>query len=279
MAEDLRTVELKVAGMTCVMCAKTIEYSVKDLDGTTDAEVNLGNETVRVEYDPSRLELADLEKAVTDVGYEVVHDRVTIKVGGMTCAMCVTAIEDALKRLDGITGASVNLSSEKAYITYNPYMTTVSEMKKAILDAGYQYLGIEGEEEDLEQIAREKELKGKRNRIIIGSITGAILMVLRHVPTGIPPKYLMMVIAVPVFVYLSYPIFLAAYRALKNRNLNMDVMYSMGIGVAFTSSILGTFSIIFKPSGGPSSSEGAYQFDIESIGKSRVSGSYLRVLV
>ena len=246
MTEAMRKVELKVAGMTCAMCAKTIEHSLQELDGTTDAEVNLGNETVRVEYDPSRLKLADLEKAVTDVGYEVVHDRVTIKVGGMTCVMCVGTIEDALKRLDGILDANVNLSSEKAYIIYNPYMTTVSEMKKAILDAGYQYLGIEGEEEDLEQIAREKELKGKRNRIIIGSITGAILMVLGHVPTAIPPAYLMMAISVPVFVYLSYPIFLAAYRALKNRNLNMDVMYSMGIGVAFVSSILGTFNIILS---------------------------------
>ncbi|MHC1575010.1 MAG: heavy-metal-associated domain-containing protein, partial [Candidatus Methanogasteraceae archaeon] len=233
MAEDIRTIELKVAGMTCAMCAKTIEYSLLDLDGTTDAEVNLGNETVRVEYDPQQLKLADLEKAVTEVGYEVVHERVTIKVGGMTCAMCVETIEDALKRLDGILDANVNLSSEKAYVTYNPDITTVSGMKKAISDAGYQYLGIEGEEDDLEQIAREKELKGKRNRIIIGSVTGALLMIIERVPTGIPPAYLMMVISVPVFVYLSYPIFLAAYRALKNRNLNMDVMYSMGIGVAF----------------------------------------------
>ena len=246
MAEDIRTIELGVAGMTCAMCAKTIEHSLLDLDGTTDAEVNLGNETVRVVYDPAQLKLADLEKAVTDVGYEVVHDRVAIKVGGMTCAMCVGTIEDALKRLDGITDANVNLSSEKVYITYNPDMTTVSEMKKAISDAGYQYLGVEGEEDDLEQIAREKELKGKRNRIIIGSITGAILMVIGRVPTGIPPAYLMMAISVPVFVYLSYPIFLAAYRALKNRNLNMDVMYSMGIGVAFVSSILGTFKIILS---------------------------------
>jgi len=246
MAEDIRTIELKVAGMTCAMCAKTIEYSLLDLDGTTDAEVNLGNETVRVEYDPQQLKLADLEKAVTEVGYEVVHERVTIKVGGMTCAMCVETIEDALKRLDGILDANVNLSSEKAYVTYNPDITTVSGMKKAISDAGYQYLGIEGEEDDLEQIAREKELKGKRNRIIIGSVTGALLMIIERVPTGIPPAYLMMVISVPVFVYLSYPIFLAAYRALKNRNLNMDVMYSMGIGVAFVSSILGTFKIILS---------------------------------
>jgi len=67
MNESVKSVELKVAGMTCAMCAKTIEHSIKDLDGTTDTEVNLGNETVRVEYDPEQLKLADLEKAVTDV--------------------------------------------------------------------------------------------------------------------------------------------------------------------------------------------------------------------
>jgi Cu+-exporting ATPase len=65
MAGDIRTIELKVAGMTCVMCAKTIKHTLQDLDGTTDAEVNLGNETVRVEYDPTQLKLADLEQAVT----------------------------------------------------------------------------------------------------------------------------------------------------------------------------------------------------------------------
>jgi len=54
----------------------------------------------------------------------------------------------------------------------------------------------------------------------------------------------MFLIALPAFIYLSYPIFNAAYRSLKNRNLNMDVMYSMGIGVAFFSSILGTFNVL-----------------------------------
>jgi len=56
----------------------------------------------------------------------------------------------------------------------------------------------------------------------------------------------MLVVSTPVFVYVSHPIFTAAYRALKNRNLNMDVMYSMGAGVAFVSSILGTFNIILS---------------------------------
>jgi len=58
--------------------------------------------------------------------------------------------------------------------------------------------------------------------------------------------YLMLIFTTPVFTYISYPIFKAAYRSLKNRNLNMDVMYSMGISVAFISSVLGTFEIMLS---------------------------------
>ncbi|HNX40311.1 MAG TPA: copper-translocating P-type ATPase, partial [Methanothrix sp.] len=54
----------------------------------------------------------------------------------------------------------------------------------------------------------------------------------------------MLILSAPVFVYVSRPIFRAALRSLANRNLDMDVMYGMGIGVAYGSSILGTFGIV-----------------------------------
>ena len=47
-------------------------------------------------------------------------------------------------------------------------------------------------------------------------------------------------------MFISYPIFIAAYRSLKNRNLSMDVMYAMGIGVAFVASVLGTVGILSR---------------------------------
>ncbi len=59
--------------------------------------------------------------------------------------------------------------------------------------------------------------------------------------------YLFLIISIIPFIYVSYPIFLAAYRSLKNKNLDMDVMYSMGIGVAYGASILGTFNIVLTP--------------------------------
>lgn len=242
--------EIKVSGMSCAMCSSAIENSLKEVEGVTDAQINLGTEKATVEYDADKVKLSELEDAIENAGYGVINEKVVIKIGGMTCAMCVKAIEDGLGKLDGISSVNVNLSSEKAYITYNPKMVTIEDMKNAVEDIGYQYLGIEGEEaEDLEEKVRIQDLKDKKNRMIVGFGVSIPLMLLMYfnIMLPIPMHYFMLIVSIIPFIYVSYPIFSAAYRALKNRVLNMDVMYSMGIGVAFGSSILGTFNIVLTP--------------------------------
>ena len=245
MSEQHKKAELKISGMTCATCAVTIEKSLKNLTGVIHATVNLGSETATAEYDATTVSLPELEQAITQAGYDVIHDSVVIKIGGMTCVMCQQTIETALKNLEGIISVFVNLSAEKATVTYNPLMVRLTDMKKAIEDAGYQYLGIEGETEEAEQAARAQDLKKKKNRIFVGLAVGIPLMILMYIPVMIPYlAYLMLLVSLPTFVYISHPIFSAAYRALRNKILNMDVMYSLGIGVAFVASVLGTFHIV-----------------------------------
>jgi Cu+-exporting ATPase len=247
-------IELKVSGMVCASCSSSIEKSLRGREGVSQAEVNLGTETAYVEYDPRKLRLSDLEDAVREAGYGVVDEKVAIRIGGMVCATCVTTVESAIKRLDGVLDVAVNLGAEKAYVTYNPKVTSLGEIRRAVEEAGYQYLGASGEEVDLEREARERDLRGKRSRIIIGFATSFLLMALMYLPLdrlipaellmAAPMGYMMLMISAPVFLYVSQPIFSAAFRALKNMTLNMDVMYSMGIGVAYVSSMMGTFGIL-----------------------------------
>jgi Cu+-exporting ATPase len=242
--------ELKVSGMTCATCAVTIEKALEGVEGVEKADVNLGLERVVVEYDPKKAKLTDLRKAVAEAGYEVVPERVIIRIGGMTCATCVETNEAALRALPGVLEATVNLGAEKAYVTYIPSKVTVADMRRAIEDVGYQYLGIEGEETgELEREARARDLRGKLTRAVVGLSLGLGLMAVMffEVPLPIDMGLFMFLVATPAFLWLSYPIFLAAYRALKNRVLNMDVMYSMGIGVAYGASVLGTFGIVLTP--------------------------------
>ena len=254
-------VELKISGMACAACSMAVENALKKLDGVSSAQVNLGAETAVVLYDAGKLGLIDLETAIRKAGYEVIDEKVVFRVGGMACAMCVASLESALRKLHGVVEVRVNLASEKAYVTYNPRLVGMAEMKKAVADAGYQFLGLSGEEAsaDKERVAQEKDLAMKKKRIIIGSAASIVLMVLMHLPVHhlIPMNLamafpnamglIMLILSAPVFVYVSLPIFRAALRALSNRNLDMDVMYGMGIGVAYGSSILGTFGIVLTP--------------------------------
>ncbi|MGV8174694.1 MAG: heavy metal translocating P-type ATPase [Methanothrix sp.] len=258
-----RRADLKISGMACAACSAAVEKALKSLDGVSSAEVNLGTESATVDYDSGKLKLEDLEDAVRKAGYDVVDEKAILKIGGMACAMCVSALEAALRNLDGIVEARVNLALEKAYVTFNPRMVVLAEMKKAIEDAGYQFLGVAGDEaladREREDRERKRDLADKKRRIIIGFAASILLMALMYVPVHqlIPVAYhmavpdpmglIMLALSAPVFVYVSRSIFKAALRSLSNRVLDMDVMYSMGIGVAYLSSILGTFGIVLTP--------------------------------
>ncbi len=242
-----KRVEMSVQGMTCASCVKTIEKALAGREGVKSAYVNLGSETVAIEYDDKSISIPDLQQVIRDAGYSVVNENAVLKIGGMTCATCANTIEKALKSKDGVLTVHVNLGAEKAYVTYSPRVMDLPEMKKAIESAGYQYLGREGEDSTSEQAAaRARDLRSKKIRFIAGFAVSIVLMAMMyvHVSPAFPMAYVMLVLATPVFTYTSFPIFRAAYRALKNRSLNMDVMYAMGIGVAFGASILGTFNII-----------------------------------
>ena len=113
---------------------------------------------------------------------------------------------------------------------------------------GHQYLGLEGEvSEEAERAAVEADLAEKRRRILVGFGVGIPLMLSMWFPFGIPMEllsWIQLVVATPAFVYVAAPIFRAAWLGLRNRTLNMDVMYAMGIGVAYVASVMGTLGIV-----------------------------------
>ncbi len=243
-----KRVELKISGMHCATCAVNIEKNLAGSGKAESAEVNFGTDTARIEYDASRTTLADLERAVREAGYEVINEQATIRVGGMVCATCVETIESALAALPGVVRVQVNLATEKAAVTYNPSLTTLEDMKQAIEDAGYQYLGLADQlTAEAEEEARQRDLKDKFRRFMVGFGFSIPLFALMYIPLPISMQtlsYLMLVVSTPVFLFVGYPIFRAARMALKNRILNMDVMYAMGTGVAYVSSVLGTLGIV-----------------------------------
>lgn len=61
----------------------------------------------------------------------------TIEVQGMTCQGCVKSVTKALQAVDGVTSTDVSLEKNQATVTYEKGKATVSDLKLAIEDAGY----------------------------------------------------------------------------------------------------------------------------------------------
>jgi copper chaperone CopZ len=68
---DTKKVEIKIAGMACAGCSGAVERALSKLDGVKVARVDLAKKTAYVDYDPDKLALQDLKKAVERAGYKV----------------------------------------------------------------------------------------------------------------------------------------------------------------------------------------------------------------
>ncbi|MBN2345312.1 MAG: copper-translocating P-type ATPase [Candidatus Aminicenantes bacterium] len=179
-------------------------------------------------------------------GRETPGGKVEIKIGGMHCAMCVQAVEKSLKKVTGIKDVTVDLAGEQAFISYDRERTGLEEMRKAVEAAGYQYHGTADEAEERGKEARARELRTRKWRIAVGFATGLPLMaaMLLLKPPGLAWGLGLLAFALPGIVFLGFPILRAAFRSLKNRSLNMDVMYALGIGVALGSSLLAVLRLL-----------------------------------
>jgi Cu+-exporting ATPase len=75
--QSVRSLTLPVEGMTCASCVLRVEKAIKKVAGVADAAVNLASEKVRVEFDPTRVGLGQLQDAVSDSGYTLVISKDT----------------------------------------------------------------------------------------------------------------------------------------------------------------------------------------------------------
>ena len=245
-----RKASFPVTGMTCATCAGTIADSLKGLDGVLQADVNLATERASVTFDPEKVDISRLSKAVEDAGYGVVINELTISVGGMSCASCANTVEEAVGSLEGVFSATVNLVTERLTVRYDPQKVRVARIGKAVTEAGYEV--IETESKDAEKEAREKETRRQRFLLTLSislALPTMVIMILMDF-TGFARHFLMewgnlvmFSLATPVQFVAGYQFYIGAYKALRNRTANMDTLIAVGTSAAYFYSV----AVMFFP--------------------------------
>jgi P-type Cu+ transporter len=69
---------LKIEGMTCAACAKTVERVTRKLDGVIESNVNFATEKLNISYDPSKVRVSDIKKSVEKAGYKAIEEETTV---------------------------------------------------------------------------------------------------------------------------------------------------------------------------------------------------------
>jgi Cu+-exporting ATPase len=241
---ETKQLTLPVTGMTCANCSLTVERNLKRLDGVNAATVNLATERASVTYDPSVVGEVQFLALIRDIGYDVPTAKATLPITGMTCANCAMTVERTLKRLDGVVSASVNLASERASVEYLPGAVSLAAIQQAIRDAGYDVV-VPGEgetAEDVERAARDAEIRDQTRKFWVGVAFTVPLFLLSmgrdfgllgawaHEPWV---NWLFLAMATPVQFYVGGDYYVGAYKSLRARSANMDVLVAMGSSAAY----------------------------------------------
>jgi Cu+-exporting ATPase len=259
---DTKQLTLPITGMTCANCVATVERNLKKLDGMNTAVVNLSSERATVEFDSTKLGLADMIARVQRAGYGVATGEAELIIKRLSDDNDARRLEKALVNLEGVLEAQVAYVTEKAHVKYVPTIITQAELRRAVANTGFEAVELGGQAEDAEAAAREHEIKEQRRLLIIGLIfTVPLFLFAMARDFGLLPaafyeiapmegmsakpaswtNWLMLGLSLPVQFYVGWQYYIGAFKALRNMSANMDVLIAMGTSAAFFYSLPITF--------------------------------------
>ena len=180
------------------------------------------------------------------------ESRTTVRVTGMTCANCARTIEKSVAKVPGVTDARVNLATEKLTATFDPQAADLAAIEAAVERAGYgvarapaapSATGATGAAAAEPQ--EGAETKALLRRFLLAAAFSVPLLLLSMgtmlLGTMVPGQAgIELLLAAPVMLYAALPFYEGAWKALRNRSANMDVLVSLGAGAAFVYSTVET---------------------------------------
>ncbi|NP_001393467.1 copper-transporting ATPase 2 isoform u [Homo sapiens] len=154
-SSQVATSTVRILGMTCQSCVKSIEDRISNLKGIISMKVSLEQGSATVKYVPSVVCLQQVCHQIGDMGFEasIAEGKaaswpsrslpaqeavVKLRVEGMTCQSCVSSIEGKVRKLQGVVRVKVSLSNQEAVITYQPYLIQPEDLRDHVNDMGFE---------------------------------------------------------------------------------------------------------------------------------------------
>lgn len=240
-------IEIGITGMSCASCVGRVERALADEPGIARAQVNLATAKAQVEFD-GQADSAAAIRAIEKAGYQAVTQSAEITVHGMSCGSCVSRVEKAIHQIAGVVKASVNLTTQKAAVTFLPDMVTVSQVHQAIRDAGYE---PQKAESSPAQDTQDHEALDLRNKTLFAAVLTVpiVFIAMGKMLPGLDAFFASIMshrgwmgiewlLTTPVLFYAGARFFRSGYAELKHLNPGMNSLVMIGSSAAYFYSVV-----------------------------------------
>lgn len=249
-----KQVNVEITGMTCAACSSRIEKVLNKMDGVA-ANVNLAMESAAITLDDDKVSESDVVARIEKLGYGVRTEKVELDIFGMTCASCSSRIEKVLNKMDGVQLATVNLAAETATIEMTKGLVTVADVINRVKKLGFD--ATEKVQQSEKNQHKEDEINERKRKLLISIILSLPLLysMVGHAPWDLHmpmPSFLMnpwfqMLLATPVQFYVGWQFYVGAYKSLRSKSANMDVLVALGTSAAYFYSLAEGIKTLMNP--------------------------------
>uniref|UniRef100_A0A452V141 Copper-transporting ATPase 1 n=1 Tax=Ursus maritimus TaxID=29073 RepID=A0A452V141_URSMA len=244
---------IQVTGMTCASCVANIERNLRREEGIYSVLVALMAGKAEVRYNPAVIQPPVIAEFIRELGFGATMienadegDEVLLT-GGMTCASCVHKIESILTKHRGIFYCSVALATNKAHIKYDPEIIGPRDIIHMVESLGFE-ASLVKKDRSASHLDHKREIRQWRRSFLVSlffciPVMGLMIymMVMDHhliLPGLSIMNLLSFLLCVPVQFFGGWYFYIQAYKALKHKTANMDVLIVLATTIAFAYSLV-----------------------------------------
>lgn len=254
--------DIPVFGMKCQKCVARVSAIISAFPHVDLVAVSLEKNSAQICFDPAQEPpVSQIQRALVEAGFQITQpedsatettegenlssaaenhtENIRFAIQGMSCASCAATIERRLAEVPGIVHVAVNLAGNFGQVEFDANSLSREDIYSAVAAAGFKALPTDQQPEP------DPEARHELRQLLIAAAGALPIMLLMFFPLfGSATLWVNALLASFVQFTAGLSFYHSAWKSLKNRSANMDVLVSLGITAAYGYSLLAVCGLL-----------------------------------